>query len=451
MKLTEYLKTLNKIYHVTFNPNGPSVTRIHLIPPVKVAMGISWVVLINGQDILPITTGWAILLKEFIEQVNQYTNKALEEKDIDILIDRTIVKVKEIFPKTKEKVLIDDLKDIIETIVDISLGVEPNIEIGYMKLKDYGKHMKAPHRMDLMISSMMKNNMWNCNQKCLHCYANTQENAIVEELSTQQWKEIIDKLKKACIPQITFTGGEPTLRNDLVELVKYSEYFVTRLNTNGVELSLTLAKDLYDASLDSVQITLYSNTKEIHNLLIGSDKFDKTVQGIKNAIEAKLNVSINTPLCQINKNYLETIKFASKLGVRYFTCSGIIMTGSAAKENSMNTYLSKQEILEVLKEAAKYCEDNFLELSFTSPGWIDEKVLKELGLIIPSCGACASNMAIAPNGEVIPCQSWLTNNSLGNILEKSFDKIWNSKECKKIRKSSLRSDNKCLLAIKEVI
>ena len=97
-------------------------------------MGISWVVLINGQDILPITTGWAILLKEFIEQVNQYTNKALEEKDIDILIDRTIVKVKEIFPKTKEKVLIDDLKDIIETIVDISLGVEPNIEIGYMKL-----------------------------------------------------------------------------------------------------------------------------------------------------------------------------------------------------------------------------------------------------------------------------------------------------------------------------
>ena len=60
-------------------------------------------------------------------------------------------------------------------------------------------------------------------------------------------------------------------------------------------------------------------------------------------------------------------------------------------------------------------------------------------------------MAIAPNGEVIPCQSWLTNNSLGNILEKSFDKIWNSKECKKIRKSSLRSDNKCLLAIKEVI
>ena len=251
--------------------------------------------------------------------------------------------------------------------------------------------------------------MWNCNQKCLHCYANTQENAIVEELDTQQWKEIIDKLKEACIPQITFTGGEPTLREDLVELVKYSKYFVTRLNTNGVELSLKLAKDLYDASLDSVQITLYSSKKEIHNILVGSNRFDDTINGIKNAIEAKLNVSINTPLCQINKDYLETIKFAKSLGVRYFTCSGIIMTGGASEDKAMNTYLSKNEILEILKQAVEYCNKNCLELSFTSPGWVEEKELKELKLILPSCGACMSNMAIAPNGNVIPCQSWLTN------------------------------------------
>ena len=451
MKLNEYLKTLNKVYHITFNPNTLSVIRIHLIPPKKIQMGISWVILINGQDIIPITTGWAILLKEFIEQANQYNKTNLEDEDIEIVINNTIKIVKQIFPKTKEELLIEDLKDIIETISDIALGVVPNIDIGYMKLKDYGKYMQAPHRMDLMISSMMKNNMWNCNQKCMHCYANTQENAIVEELSTQQWKIIIDKLKDACIPQITFTGGEPTLRDDLVELVKYSEYFVTRLNTNGVELSLKLAKDLYDASLDSVQITLYSSKKDIHNLLVGSNRFDDTVNGIKNAIEAKLNVSINTPLCQINKDYLETIKFAKSLGVRHFTCSGIIMTGAASKESSMNTYLSKAEILQILKDAATYCKENFLELSFTSPGWIEEKELETLDLIVPSCGACMSNMAIAPNGNVIPCQSWLSSNSLGNLLEKSFSSIWNSKECKKIRKDVIKSTNKCLLSKKEVL
>ena len=126
------------------------------------------------------------------------------------------------------------------------------------------------------------------------------------------------------------------------------------------------------------------------------------------------------------------------------------MTGSATTDNAMNTYLSKQELLEILKEAVKYCKENQLEISFTSPGWINEKELKQLGLIIPSCGAALSNMAIAPNGEVIPCQSWLSNNSLGNLNDLPFETIWNSKECKRIRNASLKSTNICQLAIKEV-
>lgn len=450
MKLKDYLSTLNQVYHITFNPKGPGVVRIHLIPPKKVKMGISWVVILNGQDILPITSGWAILLKEFIEEASIYDGKVLSDETVETLIKNTLKRVKEIFPKTDEEILKEDLKDIINTLTDVALGIVPNIKIGYMTLKEYGKYMRAPHRMDLMVSSMMKNNIWNCNQKCLHCYANTQEKAIVEELSTEQWKEIIDKLKEACIPQITFTGGEPTLRDDLVELVEYSKYFVTRLNTNGVKLTSSLAKDLYEANLDSVQITLYSSKKEVHNLLVGSNRFDDTVEGIKNAIKANLNVSINTPICSINKDFLQTIKFAHKLGVRYFSCSGIIMTGSATTDKAVDTYLSKQEMLEILKEAVKYCNENYLEISFTSPGWIDEKDLKELGLTIPSCGAAMSNIAIAPNGEVIPCQSWLSNNSLGNLLTQSFKSIFNSKECKKIRDISAKCDNKCQLANKEV-
>lgn len=56
-------------------------------------------------------------------------------------------------------------------------------------------------------------------------------------------EKIIDKCKDAMIPQITFTGGEPTLRSDLVELVNYSSWFVTRLNTNGVLLTKNYVKN----------------------------------------------------------------------------------------------------------------------------------------------------------------------------------------------------------------
>lgn len=47
------------------------------------------------------------------------------------------------------------------------------------------------------------------------------------------------------IPQLTFTGGEPTLRHDLVKLVQAAQWFVTRLNTNGRMLTSMMCKDLH--------------------------------------------------------------------------------------------------------------------------------------------------------------------------------------------------------------
>ena len=70
----------------------------------------------------------------------------------------------------------------------------------------------------------------------------------------------------------------------------------------------------------------------------------------------------------------------------------------------------------------------------------------ELGLDIPSCGACLSNMAIAPDGEVVPCQSWLGKSAgLGNMLTTKWKNIWNNPKCRKIRKFSAKSAQKCPL------
>ncbi len=306
--------------------------------------------------------------------------------------------------------------------------------------------MKAPHRMDLMMSSMTKEGKWNCNQKCLHCYAAGQSQAETKEITTEEWKKIIDKCKEAYIPQLTFTGGEPTIRKDLVELIDYSKWFITRLNTNGVLLTEELCNQLYNASLDSVQITFYSANKEEHNKLVGANNFDKTVQGIKNAIKANLAISINTPLCSINKNYIETLKFLHELGIKYVTCSGLIITGNATTEESKQTQLTQEELYNILKEAYNYTKENLMEISFTSPGWVSEEKLQELGLNVPTCGACLSNMAIAPDGQVVPCQSWLGENSgLGNMLTTPWNKIWNNKECKKIRANSAKTTGQCPL------
>ena len=443
-KVKDYIGTIDGISHTTFDPHGPGVVRIHLVPPEKIKLGLAWTIILNGQDVIPISFGWAVLLREFINAVNRRSGVALEDEEIAKVIDEAIEAASKVFDKTNKKTLRADLKQIVDTLVKIARKQKISEVIEYAPLSKYAKYMAAPHRMDLMISAMNKNGAWHCNQKCLNCYAAGQALANVDELDTASWKQIIDKCKSAMIPQLTFTGGEPTLRSDLVELVDYSQWFVTRLNTNGQLLTEELCSKLYEASLDSVQVTFYSSNKDIHNLLVGANGFDKTVEGIKNAINAKLNVSINTPLCELNKDYLATVKFAhEELGVNYYTCSGLILTGNATNANSR---LSKTEILKVLKEAKAYLDQNDCELSFTSPGWIDSDILRKMKMMVPACGACSSNMAITPAGMVVPCQSWLSSDVLGNMLEDDWKKIWSSKRCKQLRRQNANANDLCPLS-----
>ena len=442
-----YKKNLNEVLHTTLNPYEPGVVRIHLVPakynPFKANPSV---VILNGKDILPINLSWTILLAIFIKEVNAYKGGEVTENQLQEVVTKTVNKAYEIYKKPGRITLKEDLNKILSVFLDISEGKEPSLKIGQLSIGQYANKMNAPHRMDLMISSMTKDGHWNCNQKCIHCYAAGQNYAEQKELSTDDWKKIIDRCKKAYIPQLTFTGGEPTIRKDLVELIDYSRWFVTRLNTNGVLLTEELCEKLYNASLDSVQITFYSCNEEEHNKLVGADNYKKTIQGIKNAINAGLPVSINTPLCTINKNYIETLKYLKELGIKYVTCSGLIMTGNAKTEESKSTQLSKEELYKILKDAKEYTDENLMELSFTSPGWLEKEKIRDLGLNVPSCGACLSNMAIAPDGEVVPCQSWLGKNAgLGNMLTNNWSKIWNNPKCKKIRKNSATTTGKCPL------
>ena len=350
------------------------------------------------------------------------------------------------YPRTKRQTLASDLHLMLTSLVAIAQGREPEAEVGLLSLSDYAPEMTAPHRMDLMVSAMEKDGGWHCNQKCLHCYAAGQPMGETPELSTEQWKTALALLRKANIPQVTFTGGEPTLRSDLVELVQAAAWFVTRLNTNGRMLTSMMCKELHEASLDAVQITFYSADADIHNELVGVDGYNDTLNGIKNALAAGLNVSLNTPLCSLNRDYLSTVKLAHELGIRYLTCSGLIPAGNAESDASRAVRLTPAELEDVLRPAMEYAAANGMEINFTSPGWLPEETLRTLGFTqIPSCGACLSNMAVAPDGTVLPCQSWLTGKGLGNMLRTPWPRIWHSGACRAIRGESAKMERRCQL------
>ena len=441
----------NEVHHTTINPEGPGVVRIHLVPPVTTGRDIEHsVAIINGQDIVPVNVSWSILLTEFIEEVNKYSGRELTDEEMLSIRANTCTAVKKVYPFISRKRLDHDIYRIMDTFTKIAYGEQPDEEVGYMNIGEYAPYMRAPHRMDLMVSAMTTpEGTWHCNQNCVHCYAAGQAQSSEKELTTEQWKKIIDKCRKVGIPQVTFTGGEPTMREDLFELIDHAKWFITRLNTNGIRLTADYCGKLKKASLDSLQITFYSNDEEVHNKLVGAARYKDTVAGIENALAAGLNISINTPLCSLNRNYVDTLRFLHDKGVTYVTCSGLITTGNAACEESEKLQLTNPEIREILKEAVAYAFNNGMEISFTSPGWVDDDFCKELGINTPNCGAGLSNMAITPGGNVVPCQSWLSDEPLGKFLDDDWQKVWNSERCRERRDFSSLMRCECPLRIQK--
>lgn len=444
-------KEFNEVKHTTLNPCGLGAVRIHLVPPKNPTdLAGSCVAIINGSDIIPVNYFWAVILCELINQINVYDGQEVGENEKNLIIDKTattIVKMMRlgfiwIYSK---KQIIQIIKTLYETFTQIAYRQEVTADVQRLSIGEYASFMKAPHRMDVMVSAMTKDGKWHCNQKCVHCYAAGQRLSDEEELSTEDWKKVLDKCREIGIPQITFTGGEPTMREDLIELVSYAKWFISRINTNGIKLTKDYCAKLKEAEVDGVQITYYSCDADIHNQLVGAKQHKNTTAGIDNALEAGLSISINTPLCSLNKDYVKTLEYLHSKGVVYVTCSGMIVTGNATTEESQALQLSSEELEQILRDAVKYCSENGMEIAFTSPGWISSSVMDELGLASPTCGACLSNMAITPGGNVIPCQSWLSDIPLGNILTNDWDSIWNGSYCIKRRNFSAEMSGTCPL------
>jgi MoaA/NifB/PqqE/SkfB family radical SAM enzyme len=425
----------------TFDPKKPGVTRIHLIPlRTNYLKRNPSIVLINGWHMFQIGPSWADLLRAFIEALYNKTEpgKRLSQGALDLILDSVVEHMHELYPSVSRENLLDDLNEIVALCIAVAHGAEvpPEIQQAF-SLQELARNMKAPHRMDLLVSPMIEAGEWVCPLHCKGCYATHQPAMLIDKsLSTKEWKFIIDKCREAGIPQLTFTGGEPTQRKDLIELIDYAHWHVTRLNTNGINLTLDYAKKLFDANLDGVQLTLYSQDAGVHDNLVGKKgAWPKTVQSIKNALKAGLSVSVNTPLVRMNSQYEETLKFIHGLGVKYVSCSGLIPAGAAQGQIKAGAALSNDDLMEVMRKAVETAKTLGLDLAFTSPGWLTHEQIQELGLSDPVCGACLTNMAVMPNGAVTACQSWLADpEGLGNLLTSPWHKIWNNSKCKQMRR-----------------
>jgi radical SAM protein with 4Fe4S-binding SPASM domain len=294
------------------------------------------------------------------------------------------------------------------------------------KEEPFSYKYSAPLRMDMALT-------FKCQNDCVHCYAGGPHETA--ELNTAQWKEVIDRLSQIGIFILTFTGGEPTLRQDLPELLQYAQNkgMVTGLITNGRKLKDTeYVKTLEKAGLDFVQVTLESHQPKIHDLMTAAKgSWNETVAGIKNAAQSQIYVTTNTTLSKYNAaDFLRTIDYIKELGVAAFGCNSLIYSGkaNAVSQEFALPVEALQELLPKIRDKAQQLNLKFLWYTPTQYCRFDPV---QLGLGVKSCTAAMINMCVGPNGDVYPCQSYFE--SLGNILVDSWEKIWNHPLAVKIR------------------
>ncbi|MBU0975980.1 radical SAM protein [Patescibacteria group bacterium] len=253
-----------------------------------------------------------------------------------------------------------------------------------------------------------------CNLKCGYCKYWRKENS-EPVLSLEQINLISEKLNEIGSFIFIIGGGEPLIRNDLVEIIRsLSKYHSVHILTNGWFVTDNIARQIFEAGADTVGISIDSNIEEIHDKSRGvSGSFEKAVQAIKSFQQAKQNkwqkVYIMTMIGPHNEDHLEDIiRFARELGV------GANMQPYSSAKTGVTISYSYKLSNHLLFLQKKY--KNFL----SSVQYI-KKMDQYLNGGIDKCIAGKYLFNISSDGNVSKCVE--SNQYVGNILTTPLGKI----------------------------
>ena len=319
-------------------------------------------------------------------------------------------------------------KDLDNLLVSIhKLLNDSPMEAPSVRMTPFGTHdIKFPVLSEIAVT-------YRCTHRCTFCYASAgYRGARAEEMSTDEVKLVIDRIyDEAHVPTISFTGGEPTLRRDLPELIAYAKAKGMRVNliTNGIRCARpAYAAALKSAGLDSAQLSLEAADAQTHDAITGvPTSFERTVRGVRNLRAADIHTHTNTTICPENRDrVVELVDFAADvLGSDYLSMNMVIRTGGATVHDERPRTIEYSEIGDIVSPIIDRARERDLRLVWYSPVpyCIFNPVLAGIGS--NSCAAADGLLSVGPSGEVLPCSSF--EEGIGNLLQQSFEEVWHSR------------------------
>jgi organic radical activating enzyme len=360
------------IYHYQAPPGAAFPHRLHLrLEP-------------GGQGILIVNASTVLHLNPTAAEYTYYLVHQTSENEVARLMAKRY-RVNSQQARNDYHDLVDRLNILIETN-----DLDPETFLGFDRAAPYTSGLIAPLRMDCALTYQVSGSA---------SQAVAPINRVKRELQTEEWKTILQKAWQAGIPHAIFTGGEPTLRPDLPDLISYGEELgmVTGLLTDGIRLTEPkYLSDLLQKGLDHIM------------LLLDPDE-EQAWEALRDTIAEDIHVTVHLTLTQ--KNIAETSSLMDRL-----TNAGV---------TSISLSVDKASLSNNLRDASQAAADRGLKLIWDLP--VPYSRFHPVALEAESeaeniDGAGKAWIYIEPDGDVLPAQG--QPQVLGNLLNDAWENIW---------------------------
>jgi len=305
-----------------------------------------------------------------------------------------------------------------------------------------------------------------CNLKCLHCYSSSGRSYHDDELTTAQAKQLLRGLAEANCPVVLFSGGEPLLRSDLVELLVEAKQAGLRtvISTNGTLIDSDTAKKLAEVGLSYAGISLDGDEQFHDRFRHAKGSFKATLAGIENCKKAGIKTGLRFTITKANADQVPILfDIAASVGVRRICFYHLIRTGRAKTldEQTLTPQHTRQTVDTIIERTDDFAQKGLIDEVLTVGNHADGpylllRMLKEKKpsyenarrLLLTNGGNKIGEKigCVDWNGNVHPDQFWL-NYSVGTVKDKTFKQIWKNSSgpvLNKLRKKSEFADTRCL-------
>jgi organic radical activating enzyme len=359
------------MYHYQAPPDDPRNYRLHL----RLEPDGSGVLIVNAATVLHLNRTAAEYAYYLVRDVP-------EEEVLKNFASRYRVE------REKARQHYRDFIERIDTLVSTQ-DLDPVTFLDFDRQAPFSGKITAPYRLDCALTYGLRDSLDS---------VSAPSERVSRELSTQEWETILDKAWAAGIPHVVFTGGEPTLRDDLAKLIAHAEgnSQVTGLLSDGLSFSdQAYLEELLQTGLD-------------HLMMIYQSENENATQALINVLAADLFVAVHLTLTDANQG-----KFAGLL-------DELARRGVRAISLSANDPALKEQLAAAREQAAHL---NF-ELVWNLPvpySSLNPVALETEDLDQPE-GVGRAWLYVEPDGDVLPGQG--INQVLGNFLGDPWEKIW---------------------------